>query len=133
MMINVDFIYPIGSIYETTSNITPDVLFGGQWQRYGNGRVAVGVDENDTDFNEPGKCGGSKYLQQHRHVLDYGCGNVYLASGGVGHWLPIYGSDPLYTWSTKGCKNISNNLDVPTGDSGNLQPYFCVYRYRRIG
>lgn len=33
MQINVDLIYPIGSLYLTTSTISPEILFGGTWER----------------------------------------------------------------------------------------------------
>ena len=33
MQINVDLIYPIGSLYLTTSTVSPAVLFGGTWER----------------------------------------------------------------------------------------------------
>ncbi|MBR2766799.1 hypothetical protein IKD67_01805 [Candidatus Saccharibacteria bacterium] len=35
-------------------------IYGGTWERWGAGRVPVGVDPNDTDFDEPNKTGGSK-------------------------------------------------------------------------
>lgn len=50
-------IYPIGSIYETTTYSTANEVgeaLGGVWERYGNGKTLVGVDENDTDFNRAG-------------------------------------------------------------------------------
>ena len=35
-------------------------IYGGTWERWGAGKVPVGVDPNDTDFNAPNKSGGSK-------------------------------------------------------------------------
>ena len=54
---NLDKMYPIGSIYTTTtySNATEvNNALGGTWERYANGRSLVGVDENDTDFSRAG-------------------------------------------------------------------------------
>ena len=36
MIINTDLIYPIGSIYLTTSSVSPQTLFGGTWEQITN-------------------------------------------------------------------------------------------------
>lgn len=53
-------IYPVGSIYYTTNSTNPSVLFGGTWEAYAIGRVLVGHNPNDTDFNGIGETGGLK-------------------------------------------------------------------------
>lgn len=59
--LNFDNIYPVGSIYITTNSTNPGTLFPGTtWERYGNGRVIAGVDENDGDFRNAGTTSGSK-------------------------------------------------------------------------
>jgi len=58
----LDKTYPIGSIYITTvySDISQiEKNIGGKWEKYGNGRTLVGVDENDSNFNEINKIGGN--------------------------------------------------------------------------
>ena len=35
-------------------------IYGGTWEAWGKGKVPVGVDPNDTDFNAPNKSGGAK-------------------------------------------------------------------------
>ena len=35
-------------------------IYGGTWEAWGAGRVPVGVNTSDTDFNAPNKTGGSK-------------------------------------------------------------------------
>lgn len=56
---------PVGTIYENGLDPTnPAELFGfGTWERIGNGRVTVGVDEGDPDFDTVGKTGGEKEVQ----------------------------------------------------------------------
>lgn len=68
-------IYPIGSIYISVKNVNPQNMFGGTWTSWGAGRVPVGVDINDSDFNVVEKTGGEKKhtmtiaeLVTHRHV-----------------------------------------------------------------
>lgn len=130
MNINVDLIYPIGSIYMTTSTVSPAVLFGGTWERI-KGRCIVGVDESDTDFGTVSKTGGSKYLQAHTHnylkwynqPISYDRGTGAHFQGGLevnngnGNTSRNFGTDYV------------NN--VTTGNSGNLQPYYTAYIWRR--
>lgn len=71
-------IYPIGSIYMSVKDTDPATFLGGTWERWGQGRVPVGVDENDTIFEEAGKKGGEQKHQltknempNHRHLGQY--------------------------------------------------------------
>lgn len=55
-----DMLYPIGVIYMSTVDTNPALIFGGSWSVWGKGRVPVGVDELDSDFNLVEKVGGAK-------------------------------------------------------------------------
>lgn len=58
-----DLIYPVGSIYMSATLSTPEAvaaLFGGIWERWGEGRVPVGVDTADSDFSTSEKSDGAK-------------------------------------------------------------------------
>lgn len=46
MKINVDFIYPIGSVYITTQAINPGILFGGKWEQTCKSRCLMGAGSN---------------------------------------------------------------------------------------
>lgn len=78
-----------------------------------NGRVPVGLDGTDTDFDTIGKIGGSKELQEHKHSLYWGS-----TSGGSGDSI-MMGADRSGTTSAQ-------MLNAGTGDSGNLQPYIVT-------
>ena len=54
--------YPVGSIYiNATDSTNPATLFGfGIWTAFGAGRVMVGFDSEDTDFDTAEKTGGAK-------------------------------------------------------------------------
>ena len=54
----VDIIYPIGSIYLSVNNVNPSSVFGGTWEAWGSGKVPVGVDTTQTEFNTVEKTGG---------------------------------------------------------------------------
>ena len=55
-------IYPVGSIYTNATNSTnPGTLLGfGTWTAFGAGRVPVGYNSGDTDFDTAEETGGSK-------------------------------------------------------------------------
>lgn len=53
-------VYPVGSIYMSVNNVNPGLLFGGTWVEWGPGRVPVGVDVNDEDFDTVEQTGGEK-------------------------------------------------------------------------
>lgn len=60
-------IYPVGSIYMSANNVSPQTFLGGTWVEWGAGRVPVGVSSSDTDFNTAEKTGGEK---THRLSVD---------------------------------------------------------------
>ena len=53
-------IYPVGSIIYTTNNVNPGTYLNGSWESYGQGKVLVGLNTADSDFNSIGKQGGAK-------------------------------------------------------------------------
>ncbi len=59
--------YPIGSVHVSTKNINPENTIGGKWVAWGSGRIPVGVDTSQAEFNAAEKTGGSKYMQKHTH------------------------------------------------------------------
>ncbi len=68
--------YPIGKLEFNTSGENPINYLGfGEWIQWGSGRVPVGFDASDTDFNSYEKTGGQKTYQlttnelpSHTHV-----------------------------------------------------------------
>lgn len=78
--------YPVGSVYISVGATSPATLFGGTWSAFGTGRVLVGIDATDTDFNASEKTGGAKtvtldttQIPSHRHNEIFT--NVSLTSG----------------------------------------------------
>lgn len=68
--------WPIGSIYISVTNTNPSTYFGGTWQRFGQGKCIVGVNESETEFNTVQKTGGAKTvglstanMPSHNHSL----------------------------------------------------------------
>lgn len=52
--------HPIGSIEINISGTNPSTYLGGTWIAWGTGKVPVGVDTTQTEFNSVEKTGGSK-------------------------------------------------------------------------
>ena len=80
----LELIYPVGSIYMSVNDTNPATFLGGTWVRWGQGRVPVGVKEDDDDFKTPEKEDGEKKHQlitsempNHRHKGQYSATNTY--------------------------------------------------------
>lgn len=55
------FQFPVKAIFITTDPTNPAILFGyGTWTEVGAGRVLIGLDSGDPDFDSPGDAGGAK-------------------------------------------------------------------------
>lgn len=121
--------YHVGKLVFETSNTNPATYLGfGTWELWGAGRVPVGVDLNDIDFNEVEKTGGSKFLQKHTHkVQGEGLNKDVLI--GNDRWGWNYGVVPAS--ETNGGTHIIA-AESGTGDSGNVQPYITCYIWKRI-
>lgn len=64
-------IYPVGSIYLSTNNTNPGTFWGGTWVAWGSGRVPVGVNTNDSNFNTVEKTGGAASINlAHSHTVN---------------------------------------------------------------
>lgn len=118
--------YPIGTIYENGSdNTNPSVLLGlGVWEYFGDGRVLVGFDSTDTDFDAVGDEGGQKDVMAHTHDVR-GASNgdfIGLVGGGQGGWGIAAGQN----------NNIYHSTAASTGSgTNNMNPYKVVYRWIR--
>jgi microcystin-dependent protein len=79
-----DAVYPVGCIYESTVATSPSTLFPGtSWTAFGQGKMLVGLDPNDGDFNSTSDTGGSKTvalttseMPQHNHSFSGSSGSA---------------------------------------------------------
>lgn len=126
----LDTIYPIGSIYMSIDSTNPSSLFGGAWEPWGTGKVPVGVDLNDTDFNTVEKTGGEKThtlsvneMPTHKHSFAFADDN-----GTAG----IYDTFQYNGW--RQARLIDGTMDNTGGSQAhnNLQPYITCYMWKRI-
>ena len=125
----IDNFYPIGSIYQSTAPTNPSTFMGGVWERFGNGRVLVGVDETDADFNAANKQDGEK---THTLTIDEMPSHSHRQFVSANN-----GNDSIRRdWDSDG-SGRAYDQGMETGKTGgnqphnNLQPYITVYRWRR--
>lgn len=123
--------FPIGYIYISVSNENPTNHFGGTWVSFGAGKVLVGVDTSQTEFNTVEKTGGEKIHQltvdempRHSHQAK----NKYLVNGDTGTACALPSND--------GVSATENWTEISQTGGGqahnNLQPYITVYMFKKI-
>jgi hypothetical protein len=135
-------IYPVGSIYINAAVSTnPGTLLGfGTWVAFGAGKVPVGIDSSDTDFDTAEETGGGKTasttLPNHVHQwfdgtrtssfgLDFA--NVHSngsfdSSGNAANFSGDPDTGNFYT---------ANPTTNPSITVSTIQPYIVVYMWKR--
>jgi hypothetical protein len=151
-------LYPVGSIYMNATNSTnPGTLLGfGTWTAFGAGRVPVGFDSGDSNFNAAEKTGGSKDAivvshthtattsitdPEHSHITGTGIESGFDLYGTTGsptthktaNTLNSAGVRALTSSSTTGITaSTSISTAGSSGTNANLQPYITVYMWKRV-
>ena len=124
----IDATYPVGSLYTNASVATnPATLLGvGTWTAFGAGRVIVGLNGADTDFDTIGETGGTKtetlnetQIPAHTHTNIEPDASVTFYEGGVAATAVPSGSASV-SGSTGG--GLPHN---------NVQPYVVCYMWKR--
>lgn len=141
--------YPVGSIYMSTTistNAEVESKLGGKWIVWGSGRVPVGVNTGDGNFNTVEKTGGAT---THRHdfkiairqlygvFLGFDNGGAYSYSKGKYSSQTNWGGDATLNVNTSvslSQKSGAAGLSESQGDTNigsSLQPYITCYMYKR--
>ena len=119
-------VYPVGSIYINAAVSTnPASLLGfGTWAAFGAGRVIVGLNASDSDFDTAQETGGAKTHTLSTSEIPSHTHNSNFVTGGSG----------VSGVSTDGNYDAATNATSATGGGGahnNLQPYIVAYMWRR--
>ena len=127
--------HPIGSILMSATNTNPSTYIGGTWVAWGSGRVPVGVDTSQTEFDTVEETGGEK---THTLTVDE---------------MPLHGHyfspDHEYVGFTNNTRSVqggstyddvirsNSHFGTGTDETGggqahnNLQPYITCYMWKR--
>lgn len=134
---SIDTIYPIGTVItNSNASFNPNTLYKGTtWVRV-KGKVIVGVDENDSDFNSVNKSGGNKsFNNAHSHTV-----NSHNHST-QGHTLTVnemprhgHAYDNYYNGQTNGSGggqynvqlvwSYRSNSNTSVGSTGGSKPHY---------
>jgi microcystin-dependent protein len=155
-----NLIFPVGSIRMTISAADESTFLGGTWTRWGTGRVPVGVNSSDTNFNSVEKTGGANTHAlstaelpshnhsfsgsvtvnangAHTHQASSGAYKVGSGSGSVYFYMTNGGSSSGQTTGSAGSHNHTATISGTIGSAGsgsahnNLQPYITCYFWKR--
>lgn len=153
-------VYPVGSIYMSVNPTNPSSYFGGTWVAWGAGRVPVGINTGDGNFNTVEKTGGAStvtlteaQMPSHTHAK----GTLATASGGAhthnlqnqkAPWGLDGGGNRVIVDATSGYSAVTNKATTSAGahthtisgataaagsgnSHSNLQPYIVCYMWKR--
>ena len=153
---NFDKVYPVGSIYISTSGTNPSTIYGGTWERYGQGKTLVGLNESEAEFSTVNKIGGEKThtlsvaeIPSHSHEIIFGPdenGSILFNSSDAVGSMWVYEGEYRFavrkdvtSTSYPSVISKSNIWNYPyTANVGgssahnNLQPYITVYMWKRV-
>lgn len=126
--VDLSAVYPVGSVYINASVSTnPATLLGfGTWEAFGAGRVMVGLDAGQTEFDTIGETGGSKTHTLTVNEIPSHTHTHYTGPGGGETF------NPAQTTTNSPTQN-SFQTDATGGGAAhnNLQPYIVVYMWKR--
>ena len=133
-------VYPVGSIYLSVNDTNPGTIFGGTWTAWGTGRVPVGVNTGDSNFNTVEKTGGAStvslteaQLPSHKHHTTFY--NDDFNNSGDGETDSSKKKQSAGLTYDVGYMQNSWNKDTSSTGSGqahnNLQPYITCYMWKR--
>ena len=122
----INAIYPVGSIIIRDDSQDMSKFLGFTWEKVFAGRVLVGLDTSQTEFNTIGKTGGEK---THKLTIDempsHNHPGIFKYTNQTGDYSRLYlGSD-----GTALANEGKTGGDKP---HNNLQPYQVVAYWKRI-
>jgi len=129
--VQAQYAYPVGAIFTTTvayanSAAVVAAIGGTTWTAFGAGKVLVGVDASDTDFDTVEETGGAKthtltISEMPAHTHSYDRQNTSTDNISIHDITRTTGGNSGSTTGSTGGGTAHNNL----------QPYITVYMWKR--
>lgn len=150
----MDAVHPVGDIYMSVQNVNPSTKFGGTWVAWGAGKVPVGVNALEPEFDTVEETGGSKavtltaanlpahsHSMAHTHDMTHNHTNPSGGTPGTASFitrataastLGNIGATNQFAGNT-GASSAANTGNGPgtAADVNNLQPYITCYMWKR--
>lgn len=124
--------FPINKVEVFFDSEDHSNFLGFQWEKVSQGRIPIGLDTSDTDFNTIGKTGGEKEHSHLENVFAYG-GKLAVSNTDI---APNSPKKEIYTVNgTTGFTFISetHNADVySTEKTSSMPPYIVMAFWKRI-
>ena len=121
----------IGQVIMSTTLDTAakvEAIYGGKWEAWGKGRVPVGVDSSDSDFNTVGKTGGAKTVTLSVEQIP---SHTHKSPIPLANYSGQYAETHTYGWA----KHSGSYPDMNATGGGkahqNMPPYATLYMWRR--
>ena len=121
--------FPIGSVFIAVVSTNPATLLGyGTWSAIAAGRVLVGLDSGDTDFDTVEETGGAKTVTLDETMIP-AHSNVEQAPSSAGGGAMKFGID------TNASGTQAAGISTASTGGGlahnNLMPYFVIFAWKR--
>lgn len=141
--------HPVGDIKFSTVNVNPGTYLGGTWVPWGSGRVPVGVDTSQAEFNAAEGTGGAKThtlsvneMPSHNHGGATGTDfpdhahqfyRSAIVNGGVAGGGALVVSSEYLSTTSGATERHTHSISSQGGGQphNNLQPYITCYMFKR--
>lgn len=145
----MNIVYPVGSVFIGVVSTNPDtLLFGGTglttWAAFGAGKVLVGIDSSDTDFDAVEETGGAKTKALEFANMPAHSHQWYNIGGSTSQSIDATTNTSSQSWNASGSlvditdpltSNFYTNTATDRSANGSafsiVQPYIVVYMWKR--
>ncbi len=130
-------VYPVGSIYTTISATAPATLLGmGTWVAFGAGKVPIGINGSDADFDTAEETGGSKTASGTTGSHTLTLNEIPAHTHTIARESGTAGSTQRLAYGQSSTTNNSGSAGGGAGHTHTLsnsivQPYIVVYMWKR--